>query len=345
MTTALGFSGLTLLVVFATSGCSGGDLTGDSAGDPASELDGTVTEALRSVDAGDSILVAVADGAILRFSTAGASKGTFAQGPSNPSGMALDRFQNVYVASLADNTVRRFSPSGQDLGVFASAGLSQPVALTFDPSGNLYVANNGDNSIAKFSAAGKALGTIVSLLGEGCVYGMVFERWGDLLVADPCYNIVRKFSATGRELGVFASAGLSTPLTLLLKPNGNLLVACSDDAGAFRNTIREFTSTGRDLGTFTATGLNFPSDLAFDARGNLLVTNEQQRPGALDYAIQKVAADGTDLGEFALLSSQPRALVVMSSSRCGEHAKRSHSRRCGPGTARSLLGPSFPVQE
>jgi hypothetical protein len=313
MATALGFSRVLLILVCTVSGCSGGD--------PSGELTDTSTEALRSgperrVDLEESILVSVGDGTILKFSAAGASSTTFAQGLSSPLGLALDRFRNVYVADIGDDTVRRFSESGRDLGIFASAGLSEPTNLAFDASGNLFVVNDGDNSIVKFSAAGKALGVVVSLLGRGCAAGLVFDRSGDLLVADPCYSVVRKFSATGNDLGIFASAGLSNPLALLLEANGNLMVANSDNGGGFRNTIHEFSTTGADLGTFASTGLNFPSSLAFDASGDLLVTNEQQRPGSIDYAIQKLASDGADLGEFAVLSDQPRYIVVVSSPRC-----------------------------
>jgi DNA-binding beta-propeller fold protein YncE len=216
----------------------------------------------------------------------------------------------VYVASLNDNTVRRFSPSGQDLGIFASVGLNEPMNLAFDARGNLFVVNNGDNSIVKFSQSGKALGVVVSLLGRGCPTDLVVDRAGDLLVADICYSVVRKFSTTDGER-IFASAGLSNPIALALEPSGNLLVANSDNGGVFRNTIHEFSTAGEDLGTFAATGLNFPGDLAFNALGDLLVTNEEQRPGALDYAVQKLASDGADLGAFAVLSVQPRSVLAI----------------------------------
>jgi hypothetical protein len=44
-------------------------------------------------------------------------------------GIAFDRRGDLYVADAGDNTIRRFSRTGEDLGVFASTGLSHPRSL------------------------------------------------------------------------------------------------------------------------------------------------------------------------------------------------------------------------
>ncbi|MEI9953620.1 MAG: hypothetical protein WDO74_32715 [Pseudomonadota bacterium] len=79
----------------------------------------------------------------------------------------MDRFRNVYVASIGDNTVRRFSASGRDLGHLCQGGSES--AHEFGPSIRAAIyswSNNGDNSIVKFSAAGKPLGLVVFALGQ-----------------------------------------------------------------------------------------------------------------------------------------------------------------------------------
>ena len=60
---------------------------------------------------------------------------------NNPLGLAFDTAGNLYVANELSNAVRRFSPTGVDLGDFASTGLFQPFGLAFDTTGNLYVSN------------------------------------------------------------------------------------------------------------------------------------------------------------------------------------------------------------
>jgi DNA-binding beta-propeller fold protein YncE len=55
--------------------------------------------------------------------------------------LAFDRFGNLYVANISSNTIREFSPTGQDLGIFASTGLGFPAGLVVERSGNLFVAH------------------------------------------------------------------------------------------------------------------------------------------------------------------------------------------------------------
>jgi hypothetical protein len=54
-----------------------------------------------------------------RFSPTAPSLGDFSAGFSAPSGIALDAQGRFF----AESTVRNGSPAGEDLGVFASAGL------------------------------------------------------------------------------------------------------------------------------------------------------------------------------------------------------------------------------
>ena len=66
--------------------------------------------------------------------------------------------QDLFVANQTINTIREFSPTGVDLGDFATTGLSSPAGLAFDKGGNLYVSNRGDATIRKFSRSGADLG-------------------------------------------------------------------------------------------------------------------------------------------------------------------------------------------
>ena len=62
------------------------------------------------------------------------------------------------MSNFNSSTIEKFSPTGADLGLFASAGLDLPHGMIFDRAGNLYVANNGNQTIEKFSSAGVDLG-------------------------------------------------------------------------------------------------------------------------------------------------------------------------------------------
>ena len=206
---------------------------------------------------------------------------------------------DTLLVSTGSNTILEFSLTGQDLGTFASTGLSNPLGLALDRSGNLYVANVGSSTIRKFSPTGQDLGLFASLLGIGCPTGLAVDRSGNLLVADLCVSVVREFSPTGQDLGTFASTGLSNPEGLAFDSAGDLFVS---NTGS--DTIRKFSPTGQDLGLFASTGLHFPAGLALDRSGNLYVANEGSN------TIRKFSPTGQDLGDFAVLSTQSRFLVI-----------------------------------
>ena len=50
-------------------------------------------------------------------------------------GIAFDASGNLYVANFAEGSIHRFSPAGDDLGVFASTGLVRPRDLVIVPLG------------------------------------------------------------------------------------------------------------------------------------------------------------------------------------------------------------------
>ena len=57
------------------------------------------------------------------------------QALNQPTGLAFDNAGNLYAANSGNSTIRQFSSSGTDLGVFAdsSDGLNGPAYLAFAP--------------------------------------------------------------------------------------------------------------------------------------------------------------------------------------------------------------------
>src|ERR1019366_6648338 len=78
----------------------------------------------------------------------------FATGLSDPMGLAFDGGGNLYVLNRGNRTIRQFSATGADFGVFASSGLNYPQSLAIDSLGNLYTANWGNGTIEKFTPHG-----------------------------------------------------------------------------------------------------------------------------------------------------------------------------------------------
>src|SRR6476659_4815435 len=113
-----------------------------------------------------------------------------------------EQARNLFVSNLTANTIREFSPTGTDLGDFATTGLESPRGIAFDRSGNLYVANT--HSIRKFSPTGADLGNFATT-GLNVARGIAFDRRGNLYASNAGDNTVRKFCPSGADLGIFAS--------------------------------------------------------------------------------------------------------------------------------------------
>jgi sugar lactone lactonase YvrE len=216
---------------------------------------------------------------------------------NGPNGLALDSSGNLYVTTNS-NVIRKFSPSGVDLGVFASTGINFAMGLAFDSKGNLYVANNGGSTIEKFAPDGTDLGVFANVIRPT---GLAFDASGNLYVANT-FNTIERFSPIGTHLIPFTSFFLNTPEGLAFDSSGNLYVANNGS-----DTIQVFSPSGADLGSLPTVGLSGPIGLAFDSSGNLYVVNN------LASTIEKITPDGTE-SLFATTDFSPAFLAVQSTA-------------------------------
>jgi sugar lactone lactonase YvrE len=203
-----------------------------------------------------------------------AGNGTFAfsgdNGPatnaslSNPTGVTLDAFGNLYIADYANNRIRMVSPSGiittvagngtqgysGDNGPATSAELYYPTGVAADSYGNLYIADTNNSRIRQVSPNG----IITTVAGDG-----VAGYSGDNAAA--------------------TSAELSHPLSMSVDSFGNLYIA-----DQLNNRVRMVTaSTGiittvagngtqgfsGDDGPATSAELTSPTSVVVDASGDL----------------------------------------------------------------------------
>ncbi|MCI0539016.1 MAG: NHL repeat-containing protein [Verrucomicrobiales bacterium] len=184
--------------------------------------------------------------------------------------LAVDAEGNVYASF--NGQIKKFGPSGADLGVFATPS-AFPRGIAFDSNGNLYASLVGD-TVHKFGPSGADLGTFASTGLNGC-YAIAFDSSDNLYSANTGDHTVRKFGPTGTDLGIFASTGSDSShnsFGLAFDRTGNLYASL---AGA--REIHKFGPSGADLGAFASflsgDNLNSPRGLAFDDSGNLYVAN------------------------------------------------------------------------
>jgi sugar lactone lactonase YvrE len=148
-----------------------------------------------------------------------------------PVSVAVDPADNVYVADINNNAIRKITPAGivttlagkltYDVGSSDGTGIGaqfcNPTALTVDDAGNVYVADTGNQTIRRITSSGEVT-TLAGVAGQGGnqdgtgngarfrrPMGIAMDHAGNLYVADQGNGLIRKGSFTGAT-GETASA-------------------------------------------------------------------------------------------------------------------------------------------
>jgi DNA-binding beta-propeller fold protein YncE len=176
----------------------------------------------------------------LVFGKRGSGPGEF----ENPTGVAVGRGDNIYVADSDNHRIQRFDAQGHFLGSWGEQGrepgqLDRPLGLAIDPvRGWVYVADTDNARIQKFDATGKFLlawGSSGVKAGE--LYrpkGMTVDADGSLYVVDSNNHRIQKFDSEGRFLGSFGRNGMEDgelwfPYGVALDGEGRLFVTDSEN--------------------------------------------------------------------------------------------------------------------
>ena len=213
---------------------------------------------------------------------AGNGDGTGATARFNlPSGVAVDRVGNVYVADQNNHTIRKITAAGVVTTLAGSAGVAGYAngtgasarfifpfpfrsGVAVDRVGNIYVADTGNDTIRRVTADG-IVSTLAGIVGN-----------------------------EGHADGTAAEATFAMPLGVAVDSAGSVYVADRNNA-----TIRKITAAGV-VGTLAGTAGNFghadgsgaaasfglPSGVAVDGVGNVYVADQNNQ------TIRKVTAAG-----------------------------------------------------
>jgi hypothetical protein len=219
---------------------------------------------------------------------------------NQPSGVAVDRSGNVYVADEGNNTIRKITTAaavrtiaGQALaggsadGVGSAARFSSPQAVAVDHDGNVYVADTMNHTIRQVTSAGEVT-TIAGLAGvSGTNDGVADEARfnqpngiavgsdGNIYVVDNTNSRIRQITSAavvstiaGSDSGTNDGPGVAgvaarfqTILGITAAPDGELFVSDS-------SRIRKLTGPIWYVTTVTQLPYNVKS-LAVDTAGNL----------------------------------------------------------------------------
>lgn len=167
-----------------------------------------------------------------------ASRTVIVSGLTNPSGLAFDMNQNLYIANFglglaAEGFIDKLS-SGGTLSTIAEYGIiKNPQSLAFDAaSGALYVANFDNSfvvqkpgSVVRISSDGSITTLPVSVNGP---VGIAVDASSNLYVSNTWGNSVLKITKTGDVITLAGSLDVVQPQGIALDASGNLYVANSE---------------------------------------------------------------------------------------------------------------------
>ena len=176
------------------------------------------------VDAAGNFFVADArTRSIYKYTPEGVYSVFFEAGRQYPKALAFDSQGNLY-ASL-DNTVRKFSPTGDDLGVFATTSTGNIGAMKFDTEGDLYVLSSSRSTnfaghVTRISPdGGSTIYGITPELGSGWS-GLAFDSVGNLYASNFMTDRIVVFPPGGG--GSIDFATMPRPTDLHFDRYGNL---------------------------------------------------------------------------------------------------------------------------
>ncbi|MCA1958887.1 MAG: SMP-30/gluconolactonase/LRE family protein [Nitrospira sp.] len=231
---------------------------------------------------------------------------------SSPTGIAIDKDGNIYVADTDNHSIQKFDKTGTFLARWGGEPSSQegqfyyPRGLAVGPEGVLYVADSGNNRVQKFDLEGnvqKAWGKF-GFAWRGAEMGKFDVPWGvttdsdgNVYVSDTSNARVQKFQPDGQPLlkwgrdGSFDGA-FFFPRGVAVDFVGNIYVA---DEG--NNRVQKFDARGSFLTKWGREGsgpgqFKAPWGIACDALGNVYVVDSG------NHRIQKFDGNGTFLCAF-----------------------------------------------
>ena len=230
---------------------------------------------------------------VQKWGSPGSGDGQF----SEPTRIAIDSTDNVYVLDSGQNSVQKFSSNGTLILKWDSSGSSSgqfknPTDIALDPVENIYVLDMANPFVKKFSGDGTFMnswGELVEKLNRHMALhpafatlvepsGMAVDSSGKVYITDRNVHLIKIYTIDGDIIDTVGSNGIeegqfSFPGSIAFDDSGNFYVI---DSGNHR--IQKFSNDGTFITKWGSQGsgdgqLNNPSGITTDSTGNVYVAD------------------------------------------------------------------------
>jgi sugar lactone lactonase YvrE len=232
-------------------------------------MNGLLFPSFMVFDSLGNLFVTDALGVIFEVSPKGVVTSFDATAFVSPRGLAIDRFNDLFVDDIDAATLVELTP--KDVAtLIAGNALAEPSFTALDSAGNLYVSNPGSRNVTKVTPGGVASVFVPRSAGVKSPSGLAFDAKGTLFLADAETESIVQVASDGTVTPfVDLSADANVPQAMVFDANGNLFVACSGS-----NAVLKVTPAGKVTAVISqADGLVTPEGLVFDTKGNLFVAD------------------------------------------------------------------------
>lgn len=224
-----------------------------------------------------------ANGTLYKFNKDGSSE-SFVTGLNDPRGLAIDKYQNIYVAEYGNSRVIKININTRAITAIAT-GLQQPTSVAVDSFGDVYVTQEavGVRNIIRI----KDLKIINSYTASpsSVAFGV-----NDIMLVGLFDNSVVLWG--GAET-TSPSDTIQEPVMITTDANGRVYVAEGTASNARVYRYHQSSPSGK---TVVANGLQGATGIAVDPVGNVYIAE----PGASRIALATIS------GQFYLWNSIPQ---------------------------------------
>ena len=133
-------------------------------------------------------------------------------------GLDWDSSGNLYISSYSGDNVRKFDPSGNDLGLIINSNLAGPTNIWIEENDNLFVLDYDGTAVKKFNSNGVFQNNFATGLSQS--EGVDFFPNGNILIGNGATHSVKMFDSNGVYLEDFipnGSGGLMNPNAVVIR--------------------------------------------------------------------------------------------------------------------------------